>query len=73
MGRADDLTNVTSPTPTPSTSSPRQPLLVISPDAKRNAVDHTLTTPVSVTRLIEDNWLHGKLLGGGSFDAAAGL
>ncbi|MDT4971444.1 MAG: phospholipase [Pseudonocardiales bacterium] len=51
---------------------PRQPLLVISPYAKRNTVDHTLTTQVSVTRFIEDNWLHSQRLGGGSFDATAG-
>jgi phospholipase C len=52
---------------------PRQPLLVISPYAKGNAVDHTLTTQVSITRFIEDNWLGKKRLGGGSFDATAGL
>jgi phospholipase C len=53
---------------------PRQPLLVISPYAKRNYVDHTLTTQVSILRFIEDNWLGGERIGGGSFDAtAAGL
>ena len=26
----------------------------------------------SVVRFIEDNWLHGQRLGGGSFDATAG-
>jgi phospholipase C len=51
---------------------PRQPLLVISPYAKRNTVDHTLTTQVSITRFIEDNWLGGQRLGNGSFDATAG-
>jgi phospholipase C len=51
---------------------PRQPFLVISPFAKRNAVDHTLTTQVSITRFIEDNWLHGARIGGGSLDATAG-
>jgi hypothetical protein len=25
-----------------------------------------------VVRFIEDNWLHGRRLGGGSFDASAG-
>jgi phospholipase C len=51
---------------------PRLPLLVISPWAKSNAVDHTLTDQSSITRFIEDNWLGGKRLGGGSFDAVAG-
>jgi phospholipase C len=51
---------------------PRQPFLVISPYAKRNAVDHSLTTQVSITRFIEDNWLRGQRLGSGSFDASAG-
>jgi phospholipase C len=51
---------------------PRLPLLVISPLAKYNFVDHTLTDQSSVTRFIEDNWLGGERIGGGSFDAVAG-
>ena len=51
---------------------PRLPLLVVSPWARSNHVDHTLTDQVSITRFIEDNWLHGKRIGGGSFDAVAG-
>ncbi|WP_199100341.1 alkaline phosphatase family protein [Dyella sp. ASV21] len=51
---------------------PRLPLLVISPWARSNHVDHTLTDQSSITRFIEDNWLHGKRIGGGSFDAEAG-
>ena len=50
----------------------RQPLLVISPYAKTNYVDHTLTDQTSVMRFIEDNWMAGQRLGGGSFDAIAG-
>jgi phospholipase C len=50
----------------------RQPFLVVSPWAKVNYVDHTRITQVSVTRFIEDNWLEGARLGGGSFDATAG-
>jgi phospholipase C len=50
---------------------PRQPLLVISPFAKRNFVDHTLTDQSSVLRFIEDNWGTGQI-GGGSFDQLAG-
>jgi phospholipase C len=51
---------------------PRQPLLVISPFARRNYVDHTLTDQTSILRFIEDNWLGGKRVGGGSFDAISG-
>jgi phospholipase C len=50
----------------------RIPFVVISPWAKSNAVAHTLITQASVVRFIEDNWLHGKRLGGGSFDATTG-
>jgi phospholipase C len=50
---------------------PRLPLLVISPFAKRNFVDHSLTDQTSVLRFIEDNWGTGQI-GGGSFDALAG-
>jgi phospholipase C len=51
---------------------PRQPLLIVSPWAKRNFVDHTLTDQTSVLRFIEDNWLGGKRIGQGSFDGIAG-
>jgi phospholipase C len=51
---------------------PRQPLLVISPFAKPNFVDHTLTDQSSILRFIEDNWLSGQRIGQGSFDAIAG-
>lgn len=47
----------------------RLPFLVISPWAKPNYVDHSLITQASVVSFIEDNWLHGARLGGGSFDA----
>jgi phospholipase C len=50
---------------------PRQPLLVISPYAKANFVDHSLTDQSSVLRFIEDNWATGRI-GGGSFDELAG-
>jgi phospholipase C len=50
---------------------PRQPLLVISPYAKANFVDHSLTDQSSVLRFIEDNWGTGRI-GGGSFDELAG-
>jgi phospholipase C len=48
----------------------RQPLLVISPWAKPNYVDHTLTDQTSILRFVEDNWSLGRI-GGGSFDALA--
>jgi cytochrome c peroxidase len=50
----------------------RQPFLVVSPWARVNYVDHRLIRQSSVSRFIEDNWLGGKRLGGGSFDASAG-
>jgi phospholipase C len=51
----------------------RQPLLVISPFAKRNHVDHTLTDQASVLKFIEDNWLSGeRIQPGGSMDTIAG-
>jgi phospholipase C len=50
---------------------PRLPLLVISPYAKSNFVDHSVTDQSSVVRFIEDNWLDGARIPG-SFDAIAG-
>ncbi len=50
----------------------RIPFLVISPWAKHNHIDHTLIDQASVVRFIEDNWLDGERIGGGSFDAKAG-
>ena len=59
---------------------PRQPFLVISPFARRNFVDHTVTDQTSVLRFIEDNFNLGRIDGtsgksvaqGGSFDKIAG-
>ena len=50
---------------------PRQPLVVISPWAKHNFVDHSTTDQTSVIRFIEDNWLNGQRIGQGSFDGIA--
>jgi phospholipase C len=51
----------------------RVPLLVVSPRAKKNFIDHTLTDQSSVLRFIEDNWLGGKRIqDGGSADTIAG-
>jgi phospholipase C len=49
---------------------PRTPLLVISPWARQNHVDHTLLNQASILRFIEDNWSLGQL-GGGSHDATS--
>lgn len=50
---------------------PRLPLLVISPFARENYVDHRITDQSSILRFIEDNWDLGQL-GNGSADAKAG-
>jgi phospholipase C len=50
---------------------PRLPLLVISPFARKNFVDHTTTDQSSILRFVEDNWLGGQRITG-SFDALAG-
>jgi phospholipase C len=50
---------------------PRLPLLVISPFAKVNFVDHAITDQSSILRFIEDNWSLGRI-GDQSFDALAG-
>jgi phospholipase C len=50
---------------------PRLPLLVISPFARRNSVDHSITDQTSILRFIEDNWGLGRI-GDQSFDAIAG-
>jgi phospholipase C len=52
---------------------PRQPLLIASPYAKKNYIDHTLTDQSSVLKFVEDNWLAGqRIQPGGSFDTIAG-
>jgi phospholipase C len=49
----------------------RLPFLAISPYAKPNFVDHTLTDTTSILRFIEDNWNLGRI-GDQSFDTIAG-
>jgi phospholipase C len=44
---------------------------VISPWARKNFVDHTVTDQTSILRFIEDYCLHGQRIGDGSFDAVA--
>jgi phospholipase C len=50
---------------------PRLPLLLVSPWAKENFIDHSITDQSSTLRFIEDNWDLGRI-GGGSTDAIAG-
>lgn len=49
----------------------RLPLLVISPWAKTNYVNHKITDQTSILRFIEDNWHLGHI-GNHSFDTRAG-
>src|SRR5206468_5899439 len=49
---------------------PRLPLLVISPFARENHVDHQVLDQTSILRLVEDNWRLGRV-GDQSFDAKA--
>jgi phospholipase C len=50
---------------------PRTPLLVVSPYAKANHVDHTRTDQTSTLAFIEDNWGLGRV-GDASYDRDAG-
>ena len=47
------------------------PLLVVSPWAKPNFIDDTITDQSSILRFVEDNWNLGRI-GNGSTDAIAG-
>ena len=71
---APTLGGVTTTTPVQGRCGhgPRLPLLIISPWAKANFVDNTLTDQSSITRFIEDVFLGGTRIGGGSYDASAG-
>jgi len=50
---------------------PRLPLVVISPFARNNYVDHRVADQSSIIRFIEDNWNLGRI-GNGSTDGIAG-
>jgi len=50
---------------------PRLPMMVISPWARTNFVDHTVSDQSSILRMIEDNWRLGQI-GDQSSDVAAG-
>jgi phospholipase C len=49
----------------------RLPMLILSPYAKVNYVDHSVIDQSSILRFIEDNWHLGRI-GNQSFDAKAG-
>jgi phospholipase C len=51
---------------------PRLPLMVISPWAKKNVIDSTVTDQSSITRFIEDTFASSARIGNGSFDSIAG-
>lgn len=46
--------------------------MIISPYAKVNYIDHSLTDTSSILRFIEDNWLGGQRIGDQSLDSKAG-
>jgi phospholipase C len=71
---APTLAGVTSTAPVQGRCGygPRLPLLVISPYAKKNYVDNTVTDQSSVSRFIEDVFLNSQRIGGGSSDTVAG-
>jgi len=51
--------------------SQRLPMMIVSPFAKPNYIDHTLVSQPSILKFIEDNWGTG-LIGNGSLDDSAG-
>ena len=51
---------------------PRLPYLVISPYSRTNYVNHKVTDQSSSIGFIEDNWLGGRRIGGGSYDSITG-
>jgi len=50
---------------------PRLPLLVVSPWARQNFVDHSTTDQSSIIRFVDDNWLGRQRTGQGGFDGIA--
>ena len=82
---AADVPNCTTAGGTPLASEqgrcgfgPRQPLLVISPFARENAVDHNLSNQASIINFVEYNWGLSSISGSAdqiqsSVDAAEGV
>ncbi len=50
---------------------PRLPMMVISPWARVNYVDHVVLDQSSIIHFVEDNWLNGQRVGSDSFDSIA--
>jgi phospholipase C len=71
IGQCGNTTISTGPFQDRCGYGPRLPMLVISPWAKVNFVDHTLTDQTSILRFIEDNWSLGRI-GNYSYDEKAG-
>jgi len=63
--------NTTSTTQGRCGYGPRTPLLIISPYARQNYVDHAITDQSSILQLIEANW-NLPAIGNGSTDVRAG-
>jgi len=51
---------------------PRLPLMIVSPWARENFVDHSVTDQSSIIHFVEDNWLGGQRIGNGSYDLLSG-
>jgi phospholipase C len=71
IGQCGNTTTTEGPYQNRCGYGPRLPILVISPWAKVNFVDHTLIDQTSITRFIEDNWGLGRI-GNNSYDSKAG-
>lgn len=71
IGQCGNATTTTGPFQDRCGYGPRLPFLVISPWAKTNFVDHTLTDQTSIIHFIEDNWSLGRI-GNNSYDSKAG-
>jgi phospholipase C len=63
--------NTAAPTQGRCGYGPRTPLLVISPYAKQNYIDHQITDQSSIVQFIETNW-NLPAMGNGSSDVKAG-
>lgn len=71
IGQCGNATTTNGPFQDRCGYGPRLPFLIISPWAKVNFVDHTLTDQTSIIRFIEDNWGLGRI-GNNSYDSKAG-
>ena len=70
-GKCGNVTSTEGPFQNRCGYGPRLPMLIVSPWAKMNYVDHNLTDQTSITKFIEDNWNLGRI-GNNSYDEKAG-